>query len=147
MARELEPHLQSCPDCRAERAALAAVVAELRALPFGASAARTWIAIARATAAERRASPLAWLVQTAALAAGGTLLALTLARNSAAVAGRLAVPESFHPWLLPALFVLFGAMGALAALPLLAGAGRAAPSRIALLRAGGGRLALDARDS
>jgi len=130
MHREIEPHLSSCVRCRNELATSAALIAELRALPIEASLARSWERIAVAIELERREQPLPWLTQVAALVAAGIAIASTLVRHSPEFADRLAAPSSWQPWLLPALFVLFGAMTAVAAMPLLLARGRAALARV-----------------
>jgi len=140
MARELAPHLAACASCRAEVASFRQLAADLRALPVTASVPRSWASIQWAIAAERRAQPLPWAAQVAALAAAGLLVAAALVRSSGAIADRLAdlsasrlpatlaaalaASPSWRPLVLPGLFMLFGALAALVAWPLLAPAGR-----------------------
>jgi len=142
MRRELDPHLRSCRSCRGELDSFARLVADLKTMPDGlssmdvaASVARSWTGIQRAIAVERREQPLPWFVQGLALAAAGVVIASALVRNSASLADRFttltgfsafspsswfSMPDAWKPFLLPLLFVFFGAGVALAALPIFA---------------------------
>ncbi len=124
MRRELAPHVEQCARCSAEVAVFRSLVGELRELPVTASASRTWAAIERAIAIERRAAPLPAFVEVGTLAAAGLLVAALLVRHGSALAERLGASPALQPLVLPGLFVLFGAIVSVATLPLLASAAR-----------------------
>ena len=120
------------PDARAD-AAWAAIVARMKRLPSEADPRRSWAAIERTIARERRAQPLPYWLQTLALAAAALLIAALLCGRSHALAEwvaangfvaslshRLAALPNWRACFAPGLFLAFGGMAALAALPLVA---------------------------
>jgi hypothetical protein len=122
----LRAHLLTCDGCRDALAFHAALIEELRRLPVAADAKRSWASLRLALRDERRAAAIeaarprtiapSELVALAAVAIG---VAAALVRMSPHAARALAAPASANLWLLPSLFVAFGAAVALLALPLL----------------------------
>lgn len=151
MREELRAHVAGCAGCRREVESVAAAASALARLPVEASAARTWLAIRSALRLEREARPMAWTAQVAALVAAALVMAAGLVQRSGDIADwlaarfaldlpawlcdSLAASGAVRPFVLPALFVAFGASVALAALPLLATAGGAPIGDVLVRRA------------
>lgn len=122
----LRAHLRVCPRCQSDLAQQAAVIVRLRELPVAADSRKSWAGVRLALAQERRFAVLhpprerqvsrdEWLV----LAVVAAALAWALVRLSPLVARAWPTAAPFHLWLLPVLFVAFGALVSLLALPVL----------------------------
>jgi hypothetical protein len=131
MRRDLELHARDCPRCSSEIGAAVRVVETLRALPLSVRRDAVWRSLELALAREPARRPHALALEAALLGILGTSLAAALAlRNDRVVAWieanvpdflrELLLAGSLRACLLPTLFALFGALVAVAALPLLA---------------------------
>ena len=121
----LRAHLADCDACRAELAMQASLVEQLRELPVAADARKSWASLRLALATERREVQRRVAESTdagrelASLTIVALALAAALVRLSPLTARAMSVVDSLQLWLLPILFLGFGAAIALLALPLL----------------------------
>ena len=121
----LRAHLADCDACRAELAMQASLVEQLRELPVAADARKSWASLRLALAMERRDMQRRVAESTdagrelASLTVVALAVSAALVRLSPLTAHAFSVVDSLQLWLLPLLFLGFGATVALLALPLL----------------------------